>query len=68
MFDEVHFVVNYKRLKFYIIFCMLHVPIISIIYQTITGQKLKFFIKDFISKCDQIRGLLRIWSHLLKKS
>ena len=25
-------------------------------------------IKDFFSKCDQIRRKLRIWSHLLKKS
>ena len=29
---------------------------------------MKFSIKDFSSKCDQIRGKLRIWSHLLKKS
>ena len=28
------------------------------------AQKVKFYIKDFFSKCDQIR--LRIWSHLLK--
>ena len=28
----------------------------------------KFSIKDFFSKCDQIRSFLRIWSHLLKKS
>ena len=33
-----------------------------------TTQKMKFFIKDFFSICDQIRGFLRIWSHLLKKS
>ena len=33
-----------------------------------TVQKLKFSIKDFISKCDQICRKLRIWSHLLKKS
>ena len=25
----------------------------------------KFTIKDFFSKCDQIRSFLRIWSHLL---
>ena len=31
-------------------------------------KKMKFFIKDFFSKCDQIRSLMRIWSHLLKKS
>ena len=34
----------------------------------ITAQKMKFFIKDFFSKCDQICRNLRIWSHLLKKS
>ena len=31
-------------------------------------QKMKFSIKDFFSKCDQIGSFLRIWSHLLKKS
>ena len=31
------------------------------------AQKMKFSIKDFFSKCDQIRSFLRIWSHLLKK-
>ena len=30
--------------------------------------KMKFSIKDFFSKCDQIRTFLRIWSHLLNKS
>ena len=29
---------------------------------------MKFSIKDFLSKCDQIRSFLRIWSHFLKKS
>ena len=33
-----------------------------------TVQKMKFTIKNFFSKCDQIRKKLRIWSHLLKKS
>ena len=33
-----------------------------------TAQKMKFSIKDFFSKCDQIRRRLLIWSHLLKKS
>ena len=33
-----------------------------------TVQKMKFSIKDFFIKCDQIRRKLRIWSHLLKKS
>ena len=33
-----------------------------------TAQKMKFSIKDFFSKCDQIRRKLRIWLRLLKKS
>ena len=33
-----------------------------------TAQKMKFLIKDFFSKCDQILSLLPIWSDLLKKS
>ena len=33
-----------------------------------TAQKIKFSIKDFFSKYDQIRSFLRIWSHLPKKS
>ena len=32
------------------------------------AQKMKFSIKDYFSKCDQIRSFLRIWSHLLQKS
>ena len=32
------------------------------------AQKMKLFIEDFFSKCDQIRKKLQIWSHLLKKS
>ena len=30
-----------------------------------TARKMKFSIKDFFSKCDQIRSFLRIWLHLL---
>ena len=33
-----------------------------------TAQKIKFSIKDFFSKNDQIRRKLWIWSHLLEKS
>ena len=29
---------------------------------------MEFSIKDFFSKCDQIRSFPRIWSHLLKKA
>ena len=39
-------------------------------HQFAAAQKLKkwFSINDFFSKCDQIHGFLRVWSHLLKKS
>ena len=33
-----------------------------------TVQIVKFSMKDYFSKCDQICSFLRIWSHLLKKS
>ena len=33
-----------------------------------TAQKMKFSIKGFFSKCDQIRSFLQIWSLLLNKS
>ena len=38
------------------------------LWKSTTAQKMKCSIKDFFSKCDQIRSFLRIWSHLLKKS
>ena len=37
-------------------------------HKHLTAQKMNFPITDFFSKCDQIRSLLQIWSHLLKKS
>ena len=36
--------------------------------RTTLHKKMNFSIKDFSSKCDQIRSKLRIWPHLLKKS
>ena len=33
-----------------------------------TAEQIKFSIKDFFSKCDQIRSFLWNWSHLMKKS
>ena len=33
---------------------------------SLTAEKMKFSMKAFFSKCDQIRSLLRIWSHLMK--
>ena len=59
-----------------IIFCYLGAPskktfrkFVSNFFRKIsTAQKMKFSIKDFFSKCEQILSFLWIWSHLLKKS
>ena len=32
-----------------------------------TAEKMKFAIKDFFGKCDQVSTFLRIWKLLLKK-
>ena len=40
---------------------------VKIVQTAYTAQKMKFSIKDFLSKCDQIHRKLRIWSQLLKK-
>ena len=45
-------------------FELLSKKILSFSEQTL-HTKMKFFIKDFSSKCDQIR-IFRIWSHLLE--
>ena len=37
-------------------------------HDTIIAQNMKFSIKNFFSKCGQIRGFQQIWLHLLKKS
>ena len=54
------------------IFQICTVPWLFVSQQTLTcsyaAQKMKFSIKDLVSKCDQIRRKLRIWSHLLEKS
>ena len=42
--------------------------LIQVVKSNRAAQKMKFPIKDFFSKCDQVRRKLRIWSHLLKKS
>ena len=50
---------------FLLLFVCVSVPVC---YLPVTAQKMKFSIKDFHNKCDQIRRKLRIWSHLLIKS
>ena len=42
--------------------------ILRLLFPISTVQKMKFSIKDFFSKCDQIRRKLLIWSNLPKKS
>ena len=34
----------------------------------LSAQKMKFSIRDFFSKCNQIQRKLQIWSHLFTKS
>ena len=41
---------------------------IILLYNGGKCQIMKFSVKDFFSKCDQMRSFLRIWSYLLKKS
>ena len=43
--------------------CLMHSSL-----RAVTAQKMKFSIKNFFSKCDQIRSFLRIWSHSLEKT
>ena len=58
----------YERRTFlcsiYVVGCFL----CKVQHRNTIAQKMKFSIKDFFSKCDQISSILRIWSHLLKKS
>ena len=51
---------------YFLYFTMVFITGLSMFY--VTAPKMKFSIKDFFSKCDQIRSFLRIWLHLLKKS
>ena len=48
----------FKRCNYYL----------AIYLQIRNCTKIKFSVKDFFSKCDQIHNFLRIWSYLLKKS
>ena len=41
---------------------------ITVLVDIIAHKKMKFSIKVFFSKCDEIRSFLCVWSHLLKKS
>ena len=41
---------------------------LQLVNATENAQKMRFSVKDFFRKCDQIRSYLWIWSHLLKNS
>ena len=56
-----------KVLEFLLIWYLLKLVVTRKHYIQNTAQKMKFSIKDFFSKRDQIRSFLWIWSHLLKK-
>ena len=47
---------------------LLHFAIYTSSCSQMFFKKMRFSIKDFFSKCEQICSSLRIWSHLLKKS
>ena len=55
-------------LKIWVKTILRKIIIASMIYWMDAAQKLKFSIKDFFSKCDQIHSKLQIWSRLLEKS
>ena len=57
-----------KVLEFFLIWYLLKLVVTRKHYIQNTAQKMKFSIKDFFSKRDQIRRKLRIWSHLMTKS
>ena len=68
-----HFIFNFHFIVFVIVIIIIYTYFSreSFISTTVisfhAAQKMKFSIKDFCSKCDQIRSFLLIWSHLLKK-
>ena len=48
---------------------LVRVLLLNCVFSIVTlHKKMKFSIKAFFSKCDQIRRKQLIWSHLLKKS
>ena len=61
-------ILYYLLIMKYIVFFKLSSLLNSLKQSYEAVQKMKFSVKDFYSKCDQIRRKLRICSHLLKKS
>ena len=77
-FDHIHWKILNEKLHFlcsvvhqpklWVAISILLNPYVGTFYENNTAQKIKFFIKDLFSKCDQIHRKLRIWSDLLEKS
>ena len=59
------FVLNFKFLSFYSVILPVFREYSELCQTSNTAGKMKFLIKDFFSKCDQIRSFLQIRSHLL---
>ena len=59
---------KYFMKKFNVVYYTLHYLTLMNLSTSVTAQKMKFSIKDFFSKNDQIRRFQRIESHLLKIS
>ena len=58
--------------KFNVIINAIYINVLNINLNSLkltinNAQKMKFYIVDFLSKCDQIHRKLRIWSHLMTK-
>ena len=53
--------------SFFMIVSFSKLRLVLFLLKSFTAQKMKFSVKDFFSKCDQICSFQRIWSHLLKK-
>ena len=62
LFIEINNTFWYSVDKFRKILSKAHMP------SLFTAQKMKFSMKYFFSKCDQIRSFQRIWLNLLKIS
>ena len=52
---------------FYVLLCTFDYFKLALVNNDYTAQKMKFYIKDFFSKSDQIRSSLRIWSHFTEE-
>ena len=62
---DIFFVSLIENIAFFLDFFCIVTKVVEVGGGPNTVPKIKFYIKDFFSKCDPIRSFLRIWSHLL---